>query len=163
MGKSRAVLRRGLVFGLRAGAIPAGACAVLWLVVMVTRYVNGPGGSTMEDPVLAAVAVLGSMAVGASIGAVVGLVLAYAPLRLVSSGPLRALVCFVLATALAFGEVVVMAVSSDGGYGPILLALLAMPFVGAVTAARSEHLAAARIGPAGTHLGRPGQCPVPPG
>ncbi|MFG2290266.1 hypothetical protein ACGFOU_29835 [Streptomyces sp. NPDC048595] len=162
MGKSRAVLRRVLTFGLRAGAIPAGACAALWVFVMVLRCLNGPGGSTMEDPVLAAVAVLGSMAVGASIGAVVGLVLAYAPLRLVSSGPSRALVCFVLATALAFGEVVVMAVSSDGGYGPILLALLAMPVVGAVTAARSGHLAAARIGPAGTRLGNPGQRPLPP-
>ncbi|MFE0189251.1 hypothetical protein [Streptomyces sp. NPDC059008] len=164
MVTSRAVLRRGLAFGLRAGAIPAGAGALLWVLVMVTRCLNGPTGSTLEEPASAAVAVLGSLAVGASIGAVVGLVLAYAPLRLVASGPLRALVCCVLATALAFGEVVVMAVSSKGGYGPILLALLAMPVVGGVTAARSGHLAAARIRPEGTRLGRPaGQCPVPPG
>ncbi len=162
MGESCAVLRRGLVFGLRAGAIPAGAGAFLWALAMVTRYLRGPGDSALEDPVRAAVAVLGSLAVGASIGAVIGLVLAYAPLRLVSRGPLRALVCFALATPLAFGEVVVMTVSSDGGPAPILVALLAMPVVGAVTAARSGHLAAARIGPAGTRPGNPGQRPLPP-
>ncbi|MFJ9855764.1 hypothetical protein [Streptomyces sp. NPDC101150] len=150
--KSRAVLRRGLMFGLRAGAIPSGAGAVLWVMVMATRLIAGPGGSTLEDPSLAAVAVLGSLAVGVLIGAVIGVVLAYAPLRLVSNGPLRALVCFVLAGTMAFGEVVVMA-ETDGGPATLLATLLAMPVVGAVTAARSHDIAAARIGPAGRHPG----------
>lgn len=153
MGESRAVLRRGLLFGLRAGAIPAGACAVLWAIIMVLRIDSGPSGSTLEDPVSAAIAVLGSLAVGALLGAVTGLILAYAPLRMVSCGPLRALVCFAVAGTLSFGEVAVMAVSSNGGYGPAFLALLAMPVVGAVAAARSRDIAAARIGPAGSHLG----------
>ncbi|MEU9500595.1 hypothetical protein [Streptomyces sp. NPDC048196] len=152
MRKSRAVLRRGLVFGLRAGAIPSGVCAVLWAVTMVMRYLYGSGGSTLEDPALAAVAVLGSLAVGALIGAAIGLLLAYAPLRLVASGPLRALVCFVLGGTLSSGEVVVMTEATDGGYGPIFVALLAMPVVGAVAAARSRDIAAARIGAAGRPL-----------
>ncbi|MGW8402201.1 hypothetical protein ACWGLP_37010, partial [Streptomyces lydicus] len=117
MGTSRAVLRRGLVFGLRAGAIPAAACAVLWALVRVTRWVDGPTDSTFEEPPRAALAVLGSLAVGAVIGAVTGLVLAYLPQRLLSSAPLRAMVCFAIGGTLAFGEVVVMAVSSRGGYG----------------------------------------------
>ncbi len=146
------MLRRGLVFGLRAGAIPAGVCAVLWVVTTVTWYLYGPGGSTLEDPAPAAVAVLGSLAVGVLIGAAIGLVLAYAPLRLVASGPLRTLVCFLLGGTLSSGEVVVMTEASDSGYGPIFVALLAMPVVGAVAAARSRDLAAARIGAAGRPL-----------
>ncbi|MFE2156997.1 hypothetical protein ACFW9M_04190 [Streptomyces lydicus] len=145
MGTSRAVLRRGLVFGLRAGAIPAVACAVLWAMVMVTRWVHGPTDSTLEDPPRAALAVLGSLAVGAVIGAVTGLVLAYVPQRLLASAPLRAMVCFAIGGTLSFGEVVVMAVSSSGGYGPVLLALAAMPVVGVVTAARGREIAAARL------------------
>ncbi|MFG3116769.1 hypothetical protein ACGF4C_20515 [Streptomyces sp. NPDC048197] len=152
MGTSRAVLRRGLVFGLRAGAIPAGVCAVLWVVTMVTWCLYGPGGSTLEDPALAAVAVLGSLAVGVLIGAAIGLVLAYAPLRLVASGPLRGLVCFLLGGTLSSGEVVVMTEATDGGYGPIFVALLAMPVVGAVAAARSRDIAATRIGAGGRLL-----------
>lgn len=154
MEGSRAVVRRGLMFGVRAGAIPAGACAVLWLIIEAVRLTGGPGGSALEDPALAVLAVLGSLAVGVLIGAVTGLVLACAPLSLVSSGPLRALICFVLGGTLSFAEVVVMAVSSDGGYGPILLALLAMPVVGAVTAARSREIAAARLGAASRYLER---------
>ncbi|MFI0786062.1 hypothetical protein ACH4Q6_10735 [Streptomyces lydicus] len=151
MQTSRAVLRRGLVFGLRSGAIPAGACAVLWLMVAVTRWVHGPSGSTFEDPPRAALAVVGSLAVGAAIGAVTGAVLAYAPQRLLSSAPLRAVLCFAIGGTLSSGEVAVMAVSSDGGYGPILLALAAMPVVGVVTAARGREIAAARL-PAARHL-----------
>ncbi|MGX7760278.1 hypothetical protein ACWQ06_16690 [Streptomyces angustmyceticus] len=147
-GTSRAVLRRGLVFGLRAGAIPAGAGAVLWVMVMTTRFLAGPGGSTLENPVSAVVVVLGSLVVGVLIGVVIGVVLACAPLRMVSSRPLRALVCFVLAGALAFGEMVVVG-AADGGPALLLATLLAVPVVGAVAAARSQDIAAARIRPGG--------------
>ncbi|MFF4286822.1 hypothetical protein ACFY0R_16080 [Streptomyces sp. NPDC001633] len=64
---------------------------------------------------------MGSLAVGVLIGAAIGLALAYAPLRMIASGP-------------------------------IFVALLAMPVVGAVAAARSRDLAAARIGAAGRPL-----------
>ncbi|MFG2895183.1 hypothetical protein [Streptomyces sp. NPDC048248] len=152
MKESRAVVRRGLTFGVRAGAIPAGACAVLWGMIEAVRLANGPGGSTLEDPALAGLAVLGSLAAGVLVGAVTGLMLAWAPLSWISSGPLRTLICFVLGGTLSFTEVAVMAVSSKGGYGPIALALLAMPVVGAVTAARSREIAAARLAAAARRL-----------
>ncbi|WP_407555351.1 hypothetical protein QOM21_36290 [Streptomyces sp. Pv4-95] len=154
MGESRAVVLRGLTFGVRAGAIPAGACAVLWGTIEAARLAGGPGGSTLEDPALAALAVLGSLAAGVLVGAVTGLALACLPLSWVSSGPLRTLICFVLGGTLSFAEVAVMAVSSKGGYGPMLLALFAMPVVGAVTAARSREIAAARLGAAVRGLDR---------
>ncbi|MFG2626868.1 hypothetical protein [Streptomyces sp. NPDC048473] len=119
--------------------------ATLWAVVGLARLIQGPVGSTFEKPVLASVAVLGSLAVGAVLGVATGGVLAVAPQRLVASTPVRGLACFVLGTTLSAGEVVVMAVSSDGGYGPIGLAVSAMPAVGAVTAARSRSIAAARL------------------
>ena len=155
------MVRRGLTFGMRAGAIPAGANAALWGIIEAVQLVGGPGGSTLDDPALAALAVLGSLAAGILIGAVTGLVLAYAPLTWISYAPLRALICFLLGGTLSFAEVPVMAISSDGGYGPILLALFAMPFVGAVTAARSREIAATRLDAASPHLdhrNQPGVC-----
>ncbi|WP_326763945.1 hypothetical protein OG978_04630 [Streptomyces sp. NBC_01591] len=148
MGASGAVVRRGLLFGIRAGAIPAGICAVLWAVIALAGLFGGPVGSTFEKPVAGSVAVLGSLAVGALLGLVTGVVLAFVPPRVLASAPLRGLTCFVVGTTLSAGEVVVMDVSSEGGYGPVILAVLAMPVVGAVTAARSRSIAAVRLGSA---------------
>ncbi|MFD7493864.1 hypothetical protein ACFV8T_15855 [Streptomyces sp. NPDC059832] len=148
MGASGAVVRRGLLFGIRAGAVPAGMCAVLWAVIALAGLFGGPVGSTFDKPAAGSVAVLGSLAVGAGLGLVTGVVLAVAPSRVLASAPLRGLACFVLGTTLSVGEVVVMDVSSEGGFGPVVLAVLAMPVVGAVTAARSRSIAAARLGTA---------------
>ncbi|MET9660731.1 hypothetical protein [Streptomyces sp. NPDC006510] len=146
MGASGAVVRRGLLFGIRAGAVPAGICAALWAVIALAGLFGGPQGSTFDRPVAGLVAVLGSLAVGATLGLVTGVVLAVVPRRMLGSAPLRGLTCFVVGTALSAGEVVVMDVSSEGGYGPVILAVLAMPVVGAVTAARSRSIAAERLG-----------------
>ncbi|WP_329594764.1 hypothetical protein OG298_38185 [Streptomyces sp. NBC_01005] len=143
MRTSVAVMRRGLLFGLRAGAIPAGICAVLWAAIALS---GEPLDSSFEKPAAGLVAVLGSLAVGAAVGLVTGAVLAVAPPRMLGSAPARGLTCFVVGATLAAGEVVVMDVSSEGGYGPVVLAVLAMPVVGAVTAARSRSIAAARLG-----------------
>ncbi|MFF3785353.1 hypothetical protein [Streptomyces sp. NPDC001933] len=146
MSASGAVMRRGLLFGIRAGAIPAGICAVLWAAIALAGLSGEPLDSTFEKPVAGLVAVLGSLAVGAALGLVTGAVLAAAPSRLLGSALVRGLVCFVVGTASAAGEVVVMDVSSEGGYGPVIVAVLAMPVVGAVTAARSRPIAAPRLG-----------------
>ncbi|MGW2086764.1 hypothetical protein [Streptomyces sp. NPDC001880] len=148
MGASGAVVRRGLLFGIRAGAIPAGICAVLWAVIALAGLFGGPVGSSFDKPLAGAVAVLGSLAVGAGLGLVTGVVLALVPPCVLGSALLRGLTCFVVGATLSAGEVVVMDVSSEGGYGEIFVALLAMPVVGAVTAARSRSIAAARLGPA---------------
>ncbi|MET8743452.1 hypothetical protein [Streptomyces sp. NPDC004728] len=141
-----AVMCRGLLFGVRAGAIPAGICAVLWAAIALAGLSGEPLESTFEKPVAGLVAVLGSLAVGAALGLVTGAVLAVAPSRMLGSALVRGLVCFVVGTASAAGEVVVMDVSSEGGYGPVIVAVLAMPVVGAVTAARSRSIAAPRLG-----------------
>ncbi|MFD0341096.1 hypothetical protein ACFVH0_20840 [Streptomyces sp. NPDC127117] len=146
MRASFAVMRRGLLFGLRAGAIPAGICAVLWAAIALSGLSGQPLESTFEKPAAGLVAVLGSLAVGAAVGLVTGAVLAVAPPRMLGSALARGLSCFVVGTTLSAGEVVVMDVSSEGGYGPVVLAVLAMPVVGAVTAARSRSIAAARLG-----------------
>ncbi|WP_371096485.1 hypothetical protein [Streptomyces sanglieri] len=146
MRTSVAVMRRGLLFGLRAGAIPAGICAVLWAAIALSGLSGEPLDSSFEKPAAGLVAVLGSLAVGAAVGLVTGAVLAVAPPRMLGSAPARGLTCFVVGATLAAGEVVVMDVSSEGGYGPVVLAVLAMPVVGAVTAARSRSIAAARLG-----------------
>ncbi|MFB7213602.1 hypothetical protein [Streptomyces sp. NPDC056255] len=146
MSASGAVICRGLLFGIRAGAIPAGICAVLWAAIALAGLSGEPLESTFEKPVAGLVAVLGSLAVGAALGLVTGAVLALAPSRMLGSALVRGLACFVLGTASAAGEVVVMDVSSEGGYGPVIVAVLAMPVVGAVTAARSRSIAAPRLG-----------------
>ncbi|MEL5956898.1 hypothetical protein AADR41_19345 [Streptomyces sp. CLV115] len=146
MRTSIAVMRRGLLFGLRAGAIPGGICAVLWAAIALSGLSGEPLESTFEKPVAGLVAVLGSLAVGAAVGLVTGAVLAVAPPRMLGSAAARGLSCFVVGTTLSAGEVAVMDVSSQGGYGPVVLAVLAMPVVGAVTAARSRAIAAARLG-----------------
>ncbi|MFF8420925.1 hypothetical protein [Streptomyces sp. NPDC015680] len=146
MRTSVAVMRRGLLFGLRAGAVPAGICAVLWAAIALSGLSGEPLDSSFEKPAAGLVAVLGSLAVGAAVGLVTGAVLAVAPPRMLGSAPARGLTCFVVGATLSAGEVVVMDVSSEGGYGPVVLAVLAMPVVGAVTAARSRSIAAARLG-----------------
>ncbi|MEU2671717.1 hypothetical protein ABZ622_23190 [Streptomyces sp. NPDC007164] len=146
MRASVAVMRRGLLFGLRAGAIPAGICTVLWAAIALSGLSGEPLESSFEKPSAGLVAVLGSLAVGAAVGLVTGAVLTVAPPRVLGSAPARGLTCFVVGAALSAGEVVVMDVSSRGGYGPVVLAVLAMPVVGAVTAARSRSIAAARLG-----------------
>ncbi|MFE6494333.1 hypothetical protein [Streptomyces sp. NPDC057748] len=143
---SGAVMCRGLLFGVRAGAIPAGICAVLWAAIALAGLSGEPLDSTFEKPAAGLVAVLGSLAVGAALGLVTGAVLAVAPSRMLGSALVRGLVCFVVGTASAAGEVVVMDVSSEGGYGPVIVAVLATPVVGAVTAARSRSIAAPRLG-----------------
>lgn len=87
MGASGAVMHRGLLFGIRAGAIPAGICAVLWAVIALAGLFGGPVGSTFDKPVAGAVAVLGSLVVGAGLGLVTGVVLVVAPPRVLGSAP----------------------------------------------------------------------------
>ncbi|WP_405708950.1 MULTISPECIES: hypothetical protein [unclassified Streptomyces] len=146
MGAAGAVMLRGLLFGIRAGAIPAGICAVLWAATALAGLTGEPLDSTFEKPVAGLVAMLGSLAVGAALGLATGAVLAVAPSRMLGSALVRGPACFLVGTTLATGEVVVMDVSSEGGYGPVIVAVLAMPVVGAVTAARSRSIAAARLG-----------------
>lgn len=132
---------RGFRFGTRVGMVPAliwaGLCfggAAAWLVRGSWHdalAVFGPG----------LVAVVGSLGVGSLLGVVMGAVLAIAPEWLVSRGLLRGLLAAFLGGVLFLGEVVVIAVATDVGYGPVLLTLLAVPVVAAVAAAHSGDIA----------------------
>ncbi|MFK0096767.1 hypothetical protein [Streptomyces sp. NPDC091040] len=79
----------------------------------------------------------GSLGVGVLLGAVAGVALALSPEWLVARAPLRGLLAGCVAGTMYLGETVVVAVASDGGYGPILLTLLSTPVIGAVAAVHS--------------------------
>ncbi|MGA5410104.1 hypothetical protein ACPCSC_22915 [Streptomyces lavendulocolor] len=83
------------------------------------------------------VVVAGSLGIGALLGAATGVALALSPEWLAARAPLRGLLAGCVAGTMYLGEAVVVAVASDGGYGPMLLTLLSTPVVGAVAAAHS--------------------------
>ncbi|MGW1093959.1 hypothetical protein ACWD4L_49470 [Streptomyces sp. NPDC002596] len=83
------------------------------------------------------VVVVGSLGVGVLLGAVTGVALALSPEWLAARAPLRGLLAGYVAGTMYLGETIVVAVASDGGYGPMLLTLLSTLVVGAVAAVHS--------------------------
>ncbi|WP_217680687.1 hypothetical protein [Kitasatospora sp. SUK 42] len=79
----------------------------------------------------------GSLGVGVLVGAVTGVVLALSPEWLAGRAWLRGPLAGIVAGTACLGETVVMAVATDGGYGPMLLTLLSTPVVGVVAAVHS--------------------------
>ncbi|MGM9444570.1 hypothetical protein ACTAF0_30615 [Streptomyces murinus] len=130
-------VRRGMRFGVRVGVIPAVFWGILFLFVAVAPFGSGP--LAVLRPGL--IAVVGSLAAGVLLGVVMGAAPAVAPQWLVSRGPLRGLLAAGLAGVLFQAEVAVVAVVTDVGYGPTLLAFLATPAVAALAAAHSGDIA----------------------
>jgi hypothetical protein len=131
------VVRRGVRLGLRIGLVPACVFGSVWLVGTAMRlsagaFSDGPGALARGFT-----AVGGSVGVGVLLGAVTGGALGLAPEWLAARAPLRGLLAGAVAGTVFLGETVVVAIASDGGYGPMLLTLLAAPVAGVVAAAHS--------------------------
>ncbi|MFY4723690.1 hypothetical protein [Streptomyces sp. LaBMicrA B280] len=128
---------RGMRFGPRVGVIPAVFWGIFFRFVAVAPF--GPGPLAVLRPGL--IAVVGSLAAGILLGVPMGAALAVAPRWLVARGPLRGLPAAVLAGVLFQAEVAVVAVVTEGGYGPTLLAFLATPVVAVAAAVHSDDIA----------------------
>jgi hypothetical protein len=115
--------------------------AGVWLVGAVVWLVRPPRHNGVAGLGRGLVGVVGSLGMGSLLGVVMGAALAIAPTWLVSRGLLRGLLAALLAGTLFLGEVVVLGVATDGGYGFMLLALLAAPIVAATAAAHSGDIA----------------------
>ncbi|MDX2681273.1 hypothetical protein [Streptomyces soliscabiei] len=89
--RARMVVWRGVRLGALIGAWPAGIAGVLCLVAAFVFLVGGQDGTAWALTSTGGFAVLGSMAVGVTLGTATGLVLALAPRRLLTRAPLRGL------------------------------------------------------------------------
>lgn len=89
--RARAVVRRGVRLGAIIGAWPAAIAGVLCLLVAFVFLVGDLYATAWVLTAVAGLAVLGSMAVGLTLGAATGLALAVAPRRLLARPPLRGL------------------------------------------------------------------------
>jgi hypothetical protein len=125
---------------VRIGLIPAIIFGSVWLtgagVWLFSGMSEGVRGG-LEVLVRGLVAVGGTMGVGVLLGAVTGGALALSPEWLAARAPLRGLLAGAVASVVFLGETVVVGIASDGGYGPMLLALLATPVAGVAAAAHS--------------------------
>lgn len=130
------VIGRGVRLGLAIGAWPAGIFGSLMLVGAAMWLRSEPQRAL--DVLLRGIAVAGgSLGVGVLLGAATGAALALAPGRLAARAPLRGLLAGCVAGTVYLGETLVVAVGTDVGYGPTLLAFLSTPVAAAVAAAHS--------------------------
>lgn len=141
MAARRDVVLRGVRFGMRVGSVPAMIWGGVWAGGVVAGLVRWPWHGVLAMVGKGLIAVLGSLGVGLLLGLVVGAVLALVPTWLVSRVFLRGLLAAFLGGVLFLGEVLVIGVATDGGYGPMLLALLAVPVVAAIAAVHSGDIA----------------------
>ncbi|WP_224275840.1 hypothetical protein [Streptomyces sp. LS1784] len=115
--------------------MPAGLAASLWLGVAVAQLLMKPHALPGLSRLV--IAVGGSLGVGVLVGAITGAALALSPEWLAGRTSLRGLFAGIVAGTTYLGETVVVAVASDGGYGPMLLTLLSTPVVSVVAAVHS--------------------------
>jgi hypothetical protein len=109
----RTVVGRGIRLGALIGAWPAGIGGILCLIASFVFLTGGQQGTARALLVTAAYAVLGSMAVGLTLGTATGLTLALAPRRLLARPLLRGLLAGVTA-ALPVALLAVAALTGDG-------------------------------------------------
>ncbi|SHI19943.1 hypothetical protein [Streptomyces sp. 3214.6] len=142
----RTVVARGVRLGALVGAWPAGIGAILCLIASFVFLTGGQQGTARALLVAAAYAVLGSMAVGLTLGTATGLTLALAPRRLLARPLLRGLLAGITA-ALPVALVSIAALTGDGytlaSYPPSihLLTWTATLTIAFVAAARSGEIA----------------------
>ncbi|MDQ0581543.1 hypothetical protein [Streptomyces rishiriensis] len=142
----RATVRRGARLGALIGAWPAGIVGTLCLVAAFVCLIGGHDGSAWTLTCAGAVAVLGSMAVGVTLGTATGLALALAPGRLITRAPLRGLLA-ALTAGLPVAALSVVALTGDGytlaSYPPSIhfLTWSATLTIALVAAARSGDIA----------------------
>ncbi|WP_314222155.1 hypothetical protein [Streptomyces zaehneri] len=142
----RATVRRGARLGVLIGAWPAGITGGLCLVTAFVFLVGGHDGTAWALTSAAAFAVLGSMAVGVTLGTVTGLALALAPRGLLTRVPLRGLLA-ALTAGLPVAALSVAALTGDGyalaSYPPSIHVLTwsAILTIALVAAARSGDIA----------------------
>ncbi|MFG2332780.1 hypothetical protein ACGFMM_24550 [Streptomyces sp. NPDC048604] len=131
------VIRRGVRLGVRIGLATAIVFGSVWLVGTAMRFSTGTHEGTLADLARGIAAMSGIMGVGVLLGAVTGGALALAPQWLAARAALRGLLAGAVASTMFLGQAAVVAFATDGGYGPILLTLLATPVAGGVAAAHS--------------------------
>ncbi|GAA3843788.1 hypothetical protein ACFS5L_20135 [Streptomyces phyllanthi] len=122
---------------MRIGLVSAIICGCVWLVAAAMWLSTGTRQDALAGLIRGIAAVGGSMGIGVLLGAVTGGALALSPEWLASRAPLRGLLAGAVASTVFLGETAVVAVATDGGYGPMLLTLLATPVAGGVAAAHS--------------------------
>ncbi|MET8630964.1 hypothetical protein ABZW30_46040 [Kitasatospora sp. NPDC004669] len=118
--------------------MPAGLAASLWLGVAVAQLLMKPHALPSFSRL--AIVVGGSLGVGILVGAITGAALALSPEWLAGRTSLRGLLAGIVAGTTYLGETVVVAVASNGGYGPMLLTLLSTPVVSVVAAVHSSDI-----------------------
>jgi hypothetical protein len=111
--KPRTVVARGIGLGALIGAWPAGIAGVLCLIASFVFLTGGQQGTARALLVAAVYAVLGSMAVGLTLGMATGLTLALAPRRLLAHPLLRGLLAGI-AAALPVALLSIAALTGDG-------------------------------------------------
>lgn len=131
------VVRRGIRLGVRMGWVLAIISGSVWLVAAALWLSTGTHQGALAGLLRGMAAVGGSMGVGVLLGAATGGALALSPHWLAARAPLRGLLAGVTASTMFLGETAVVAVATDGGYGPMLLTLLSAPVAGGVAAAHS--------------------------
>ncbi|MFD9316917.1 hypothetical protein ACFWDQ_04250 [Streptomyces sp. NPDC060053] len=142
----RTVVGRGVRLGALIGVWPAGIAGGLCLVAAVVCLTGGHDGTAWTLTSAGAFAVLGSMAVGVTVGTATGLALALAPRRLLTRAPLRGLLA-ALTAGLPVAALSVAALTGDGytlvSYPPSIhfLTWSATLTIALVAAARSGDIA----------------------
>ncbi|MFH0177124.1 hypothetical protein ACIA6D_14660 [Streptomyces cacaoi] len=142
----RTVVWRGTRLGALIGAWPAGIAGGLCLVAAFVFLTGGHDGTARALTSAGAFAVLGSMAVGITLGTATGLALALAPRRLLARAPLRALLA-ALTAGLPVAALALAALTGDGytlaSYPPSIhfLTWSATLTIALVAAARSGDIA----------------------
>ncbi|MFF1444685.1 hypothetical protein [Streptomyces sp. NPDC058295] len=142
----RTVVGRGVRLGALIGVWPAGIVGTLCLVAAFVFLVGGHDGSAWKLTAAGAFAVLGSMAVGVTLGTATGLALALAPRGLLTRPPLRGLLA-ALTAGLPVAALFVAALTGGGytlaSYPPSIhfLAWSATLTIALVAAARSGDIA----------------------
>ncbi|WP_327183501.1 hypothetical protein [Streptomyces sp. NBC_01334] len=142
----RTVVWRGARLGVTIGVWPAGIVGTLCLVAAFVCLAGGHDGTAWTLTVTGTFAVLGSMAVGVTVGTATGLALALAPRGLLTRAPLRGLLA-ALTAGLPVAALSVAALTGDGytlaSYPPSIhfLTWSATLAIALVAAARSGDIA----------------------
>ncbi|MFJ9440848.1 hypothetical protein ACIRRH_03125 [Kitasatospora sp. NPDC101235] len=131
------VVSRGVRLGMWIGSATAAIFGSFAFVAAAMWLGEGLPGEAVACLVRGIVFVAGSLGVGVLVGAAVGVALALSPGCLASRAPLRGLLAGSVAGTVYLGEPIVIAVATNNGYGPMLLALLFTPIASAVAAAHS--------------------------
>ncbi|MFE6979177.1 hypothetical protein [Streptomyces sp. NPDC057682] len=131
-----AVVGRGVRLGVRIGAALGSLFGAAFFVGAMMWLPTDPH-EAFTGLARGAVVAAGSLAVGVLLGAATGAALAAAPERVASRAPLRGLLAGGVAGILCVGEFAIVAMATDGGYAPMLLALVLAPVTGLVAAAHS--------------------------